>query len=61
MQKMEVSTLGMPSDQASSDPARMAIEPSAVTECRPPASADIFPGVGFRIRRESSPAALRCL
>src|SRR5258708_40056462 len=47
-----VNVNGMPSDQASSDRPRMAIEPSAVTECRPPASADIFPGVGFRIRRE---------
>jgi RraA family protein len=29
-----------------------AMEPGAVTEFRPPASADIFPGVGFRIKRE---------
>src|SRR5258708_22180493 len=47
-----VNVNGMSSDQSSSDQPRMAIEPSAVTECRPPASADIFPGVGFRIRRE---------
>ncbi len=47
-----VNVNGTPSDQASSDRPRMAIEQSAVTECRPPASADIFPGVGFRIRRK---------
>jgi RraA family protein len=39
-------------DNARSDGTGQAREPSAATECRPPASADIFPGVGFRIRRE---------
>jgi RraA family protein len=31
-----------------------AMEPGALTDFRPPASADIFPGVGFRIKREIS-------
>jgi RraA family protein len=31
---------------------KTAMDPEAVTDCRPPASADIFPGVGFRIKRE---------
>jgi RraA family protein len=31
---------------------KAAMDPAAVTDFRPPASADIFPGVGFRIKRE---------
>src|SRR5258708_7077377 len=43
---------GVVAGEVLSDGPRPAMQPSAVTECRPPASADIFPGVGFRIRRE---------
>jgi len=43
---------GGSANEVGRDRPRPAMEPSTVTECRPPASADIFPGVGFRIRRE---------
>lgn len=47
-----VNSNGAPKDVARHDSVGSAVESSAAIECRPPASADIFPGVGFRIRRD---------
>ena len=42
----------VPIDEVRRDISDSAIEACAAMERRPPASADIFPGVGFRIKRE---------